>query len=148
MISSTVALYLYNSVHTCGFMSTKSMKITTKSCSTYLSAKRLQRGHCVRRTPFPSARSSALLYVVYSVFTGARHSMQIGIALADASVDRVMVWCAGNVCGGSFKCDGVYPGWWMVRPGHIYIGAQGMSGLLFVASFRICNHIHVVVAVR
>lgn len=68
-------------VRTCGFMRTKSMNMTTKSCSMYLSAKRLHRGHCVNRTPLPSARSSALLYEVYSVLTGARHSMQIGIVL-------------------------------------------------------------------
>lgn len=57
-------------IRTCGLIKTKSMNSTTKSCSTYLSANFLQRGHCVRRTPLPSARSSAFEYSVYSVFTG------------------------------------------------------------------------------
>lgn len=75
------------------------MNTMTKSCSTYLSANPLQRGHCVRRTPLPSARSSALEYVVYSVLTGNRHSMQIGIVLAatlrvGVFVRRCLhVWC-------------------------------------------------------
>ena len=46
---------------TCGLIKTRSMNSTTKSCSTYLSPKRLHRGHCVRRTPLPEALSSALL---------------------------------------------------------------------------------------
>ena len=49
---------------TCGLIKTKSMNSTTKSCSTYLSAKRLHRGHWVNRTPLPRDRSSALLYDV------------------------------------------------------------------------------------
>ena len=40
---------------TWGFTSTRSMKSTTKSCSTYLSAKRLHRGHCISRTSAPAA---------------------------------------------------------------------------------------------
>lgn len=40
---------------TCGFTSTKSMNSTTKSCSTYLSANLLHRGHCVKRTSPPPA---------------------------------------------------------------------------------------------
>jgi hypothetical protein len=59
------------------------MNSTTKSCSTYLSANLLHRGHCVSRTPLPSARSSAFEYSVYSVFTGYRHSMHMGIALLE-----------------------------------------------------------------
>lgn len=55
------------------------MNKTTKSCSTYLSAKRLQLGHWVRRTPFPKVRSSALLYTVYKFLTGVLHVMHIGI---------------------------------------------------------------------
>lgn len=39
---------------TCGFTSTRSIKSTTKSCSTYLSANRLHRGHCVSRTSPPA----------------------------------------------------------------------------------------------
>lgn len=38
---------------TCGFTSTKSIKSTTKSCSTYLSANRLHRGHWVNLTSPP-----------------------------------------------------------------------------------------------
>lgn len=64
---------------TSGLINTKSINKTTKSCSTYLSAKPLQFGHCVRRTPLPRARSSALEYVVYSTGMGWRQEMHIGI---------------------------------------------------------------------
>ena len=40
-------------IRTCGFTRTRSMNKTTKSCSTYLSANRLQRGHCVNLTSPP-----------------------------------------------------------------------------------------------
>lgn len=42
---------------TCGLTSTKSMNSTMKSCSTYLSAKRLHRGHWVNRTSPPTTPS-------------------------------------------------------------------------------------------
>lgn len=40
-------------LYTCGLTRTRSMNKTTKSCSTYLSANRLQRGHCVNLTSPP-----------------------------------------------------------------------------------------------
>lgn len=64
---------------TWGLMSTRSINRTTKSCSTYLSQKDPQFLHTVSRTPWPVDLSSAPEYSVYSVFTGYRHSMQIGI---------------------------------------------------------------------
>lgn len=82
--------------YTCGLINTKSINKTTKSCSTYLSAKCLQRGHCVRRTPFPNDRSSALEYSVYRVLTGYRHSMQMGIAECTRSGWRSRVRCSGE----------------------------------------------------
>jgi len=66
-------------LYTSGLINTRSMKSTTKSCSTYLSANPLQRGHSVRRTPLPSEESSAREYVVKSVGSGRRQWMQMGI---------------------------------------------------------------------
>ena len=43
-----------NEKPTCGFTRTRSINSTTKSCSTYLSANRLHRGHCVSRTSPPA----------------------------------------------------------------------------------------------
>lgn len=63
--------------YTCGLINTRSMKSTTKSCSTYLSQKRPQFLHTVSRMLCPPDLSPAPSR--QSVFTGWRHSMQIGI---------------------------------------------------------------------
>jgi hypothetical protein len=65
---------------TCGLIKTRSMKSTTKSCSTYLSQKRPQLRHTVRRI-FELA-SPAPEYCVQRVRTGCRHSIQIGIVFS------------------------------------------------------------------
>lgn len=67
---------------TWGFMSTRSIKSTTKSCSTYLSQNWPQLRHTVRRMLCPLALSPAPEYCVQSVLTGYRHSMQMGILAA------------------------------------------------------------------
>lgn len=64
---------------TWGLIRTKSIKSTTKSCSTYLSQKRPQLRHTVSRILCPLALSPAPEYAVQSVLTGCLHSMQIGI---------------------------------------------------------------------
>lgn len=71
--------------HTCGLINTRSMNCTTKSCSTYLSQNFPQFLHTVSRTPWPLLLSSAPEYSVYSVLTGYRHSMQMGIAAVCSS---------------------------------------------------------------
>lgn len=97
VVSTVLWYFCFGYVHTCVLINTKSINSTTKSCSTYLSANFLQRGHCVKRTPLPSARSSAFEYSVYSVLTGYRHSMQMGIALRPLG-EGWRVWRWG--CGG------------------------------------------------
>jgi hypothetical protein len=63
---------------TCGLIKTRSINMTTKSCSTYLSQNRPQFLQTVRRMlwppdlPPPPSRQSVL--------TGCRHSMQMGMA--------------------------------------------------------------------
>ncbi len=64
---------------TWGFTSTRSINSTTKSCSTYLSAKRLHRGHCVSLTSptvvgliFVSEILGALAFVFCEFETFAR----------------------------------------------------------------------------
>ena len=59
------------------------MKSTTKSCSTYLSQKRPQFLHTVKRMLCPLDLSPVPEYCVHSVFTGYRHSMQM--AMLDGS---------------------------------------------------------------
>ena len=61
---------------------TRSMKSTTKSCSTYLSQNRPQFLHTVSRMLCPLDGSPAPEYCVHSVLTGCRHSMQIGMVFS------------------------------------------------------------------
>lgn len=72
---------------TCGLIRTKSMNMTTKSCSTYLSQKLPHARHTVSRMLCPLA-PAAPEYSVHSVSTGCRHSMQIGILLSLATSTR------------------------------------------------------------
>ena len=65
--------------HTCGLIKTRSMKSTTKSCSTYLSQNRPQFLQTVSRILWPLDLSPAPEYCVHSVLTGCRHSIQMGI---------------------------------------------------------------------
>jgi len=118
---------------TCGLIKTRSMNKTTKSCSTYLSAKRLQRGHCVSRTPFPRALSSALLYVVYKVLMGHRHSMHIGISSRLSGVMLLLLVAAVRDGQGVRSCCAV-PGGQSAR------GRRGAGA--FAQCMYILAHIH------
>lgn len=82
------------SYSTCGFMRTRSMKSTTKSCSTYLSQKLPHFRQTVRRIKCPFDLSSAPEYWVHRVLTGYRHSIQIGIAAVKTLASSSWMFCA------------------------------------------------------
>ena len=82
---------------TCGLIRTKSINMTTKSCSTYLSQKLPHARHTVSRMLCPLA-PAAPEYSVHSVSTGCRHSMQMGIFLPFACPARQSS-CLGVMAG-------------------------------------------------